>query len=132
MAYCECIGINAQITAPEDTIYKYTCEEIVFLVKNCRRIRQNKPVLFQKIENNTQRAQKVYSKVVLKNAKTHYTEASWWVEDKGIGRPSTFSSLIDKIQERGYVKEDVKGKKIQCVDYELVGDDSPTIQSVTS
>jgi len=27
------------------------------------------------------------------------------LEEKGIGRPSTFSSLIDKIQERGYVKK---------------------------
>jgi DNA topoisomerase-1 len=42
------------------------------------------------------------------------------LEEKGIGRPSTFSSLIDKIQERGYVKkEDIKGKEIMCKDYEL-------------
>ena len=39
---------------------------------------------------------------------------------KGIGRPSTFSSLVDKIQERKYVKkEDIKGKEIVCSDYEL-------------
>jgi DNA topoisomerase-1 len=42
------------------------------------------------------------------------------LEEKGIGRPSTFSSLIDKIQERGYVKkEDIKGKELVCKDYEL-------------
>jgi DNA topoisomerase-1 len=45
------------------------------------------------------------------------------LEEKGIGRPSTFASLLDKIMERGYVKkEDVKGKKINCIDFELTDD----------
>ena len=42
------------------------------------------------------------------------------LEEKGIGRPSTFSSLVDKIQERGYVKkEDIKGRELICTDFEL-------------
>jgi DNA topoisomerase-1 len=46
------------------------------------------------------------------------------LEEKGIGRPSTFASLVDKIQERGYVKkEDVKGIIIDCNDYELEDDE---------
>ena len=46
------------------------------------------------------------------------------LEEKGIGRPSTFSSLVDKIQERGYVKkEDVKGNELICKDYELENDE---------
>jgi DNA topoisomerase-1 len=37
--------------------------------------------------------------------------------------------LIDKIQERGYVKkENVKGKKIKCVDYELVENELAEIE----
>ena len=55
----------------------------------------------------------------------HYTEAKLvqLLERKGIGRPSTFSSLIDKIQERGYVKkEDVKGKEISCKEFTLIDD----------
>jgi len=40
-----------------------------------------------------------------------------------------FSSLIDKIQERGYVKkENVTGKKIKCVDYELEKDELQEIE----
>jgi DNA topoisomerase-1 len=46
------------------------------------------------------------------------------LEKNGIGRPSTFSSLVDKIQERKYVKKtNVKGKKIKCIDYELLEDE---------
>ena len=56
----------------------------------------------------------------LKELKGHYSEAKLVqiLEEKGIGRPSTFSSLIDKIQTRKYVlKQNVKGKKINCIDW---------------
>jgi DNA topoisomerase-1 len=65
---------------------------------------------------------KVYAKVTIKGLKHHYTEARLvqLLEEKGIGRPSTFASLIDKIQERCYIKkEDIKGKEIVCKDFEL-------------
>lgn len=65
---------------------------------------------------------RVCSRVIIKGSKQHYTEARLvqLLEEKGIGRPSTFSSLVDKIQERGYVKkEDIKGKEIICKDYKL-------------
>jgi DNA topoisomerase-1 len=42
------------------------------------------------------------------------------LQEKGIGRPSTFSSIISKIQERKYVKrENIKGKEIEGYDYEF-------------
>ena len=68
---------------------------------------------------------KITSLVSLINTKHHYTEAKLvqLLEDKGIGRPSTFSSLIDKIQDREYVKkQDVDGRKITCINYELEDD----------
>jgi DNA topoisomerase-1 len=73
-------------------------------------------------QNQIIRYKKITSKVTLTNTKSHYTEARLiqLLEEKGIGRPSTFAMLIDKIQERGYVKkEDIKGKEIICADFEL-------------
>ena len=66
---------------------------------------------------------KIISKVAITNKKSHYTEASLIqsLEEKGIGRPSTYSMLVDKIQERNYVKKmDVKGTTIDCKDFEIV------------
>ena len=73
-------------------------------------------------QNQVINYKKITSKVTLTNIKSHYTEARLiqLLEEKGIGRPSTFAMLIDKIQERGYVKkEDVKGKELICTDFEL-------------
>ena len=73
-------------------------------------------------QNQSINYKKITSKVSLINIKSHYTEARLiqLLEEKGIGRPSTFAMLIDKIQERGYVKkEDIKGKELTCVDFEL-------------
>ena len=73
-------------------------------------------------QNQVVHYKKIVSKVTLTNIKSHYTEARLiqLLEEKGIGRPSTFAMLIDKIQERGYVKkEDIKGKELNCTDFEL-------------
>ena len=73
-------------------------------------------------QNSVVSYKKISAKLALKGIKQHYTEARLvqLLEEKGIGRPSTFSSLVDKIQERGYVKkQDIKGKEILCTDFEL-------------
>jgi DNA topoisomerase-1 len=59
-----------------------------------------------------QLALKVQSKIAVHGRHSHYTEASLIkkLEDVGIGRPSTYASLIETIIDRGYVKKtDIDG-----------------------
>ena len=128
-------SISATITAPMEKDYKYSTELAEFPGwKIVRGYDKENPEFhfLQTIKNKAEvKYNKIMAKVSIKDLKSHYTEAKLvqLLEERGIGRPSTFSSLIDKIQERGYVKkEDVKGKKIQCIDYELVGDELSEIE----
>jgi DNA topoisomerase-1 len=120
-------SITANISAPNDMKYNYTSELIDFpgwkIVEN-KFSRENKE--YQYLQTIKKGAiipyKKITSKVTIKGSKLHYTEAKLvqLLEEKGIGRPSTFSSIVDKIQERGYVKkDDIKGKEIVCKDFEL-------------
>ena len=131
MAPAVFFSITASISAFQDTKFTYTSELIDFpgwkivSKKYANEIKpENKEYQYlQQIKQNTEIPyKKMCAKVTIKGSKQHYTEARLvqLLEERGIGRPSTFSSLVDKIQERGYVKkEDVKGKEIVCKDYEL-------------
>ena len=121
-------SITATITAFNSNKFSYTSELINF--PGWQAVAQ-KPSTDNKIyhylqiikQNDLIPFKKMHSKVTIKNIKHHYTEARLvqLLEEKGIGRPSTFSMLVEKIQERGYVKkEDVVGTKITCKDFELV------------
>lgn len=69
--------------------------------------------------------QRVSADVAIHGKKTHFTEASLIkkLEDIGIGRPSTFASLVDTIIERGYVKKgDIEGTNLSIMEYVLEGD----------
>jgi DNA topoisomerase-1 len=130
-------AVKAQIQCYKTLLFQYTSELIAFpgwkIVKNkfstdskefqyLQTIKQNQPIKYNKL----------VSKVTIKNVKMHYTEARLvqLLEEKGIGRPSTFSMLIEKIQERGYVKkEDVKGKTITVKDYELENDEISEVET---
>jgi len=60
---------------------------------------------------------------VTMNAKhSHFSEASLIhkLEHLGIGRPSTFASIVDTIQERDYVKKrDIEGDVVMCREFTL-------------
>ena len=119
-------SITCEITSPNNHLYKYSTEQVVFpgfrIVDGYEK--ENSDFIYlQNIKNGSKlNYKKITSKVSVKDLKTHYTEARLvqLLEKNGIGRPSTYSSLVDKIQERGYVKcDNVTGKNVTCVDFEL-------------
>ena len=126
---------TVRITAPDKHEYSHVLEIPVFLgwkiVGNtlstdgqnevsgmllyCQSIEKTgKPVVYNKIE----------SVITVQHKHSHYTEASLIqkLEDLGIGRPSTFSMLVETIKDRGYVlKMDLPGEKIKCSEFKLIG-----------
>ena len=154
--------LTAVITAPYNHEYHYTAEQIIFpgwkivgknkkptigshdTISESNTINESNSIN----ESNTKHYaylqtiktdlllpyQKIKAIMQLKALKSHYTEARLvqLLEEKGIGRPSTFASLVEKIQERKYVKkENIKGKLINCTDYEI-GDDHQLIKITTA
>jgi DNA topoisomerase-1 len=126
-------SLKTNITSPsEQYSYSYTCEVPHFLgwkIVDYKPTKEEKyyhyllnlkkvePILYKKITVISTMSQKI----------GHYCEARLvqQLEKCGIGRPSTFASLVDKIQDRGYVsKMNVEGVKVLCVDYELEDDGS--------
>ena len=133
MSSAEYFSFTSSISAYNKSKYTHSSETSDFLgwkiVKNKLDKEENNNkeyhYLLQLKQNISLTFKKITSTVTIKNTKQHYTEAKLvqLLEENGIGRPSTFATLIDKIQERGYVKkEDVKGKQIVCKDFELEDD----------
>lgn len=118
------------ITSPyKDIRYEYTTEQVIFpgwlIVQGYEKVNPiynylnylntKKPVKYNKIKSD----------FIIKERKTHYTESKLinLLETKGIGRPSTYSTILSKIQEKGYVsRENIKGINIECNEYELEND----------
>jgi DNA topoisomerase I len=129
-------SITATIDAPKNMHYSHKTELIEFagwkMVEN-KYDTENKDYMYlQTIKPNmVMPYKKIIAEVSIRGNVGHYTEAMLiqLLEEKGIGRPATFASLVDKIQERGYVKkEDVSGKKITCFNYELENEEITEIE----
>jgi DNA topoisomerase-1 len=66
----------------------------------------------------------VKSQISVHGRHSHYTEASLIkkLEDIGIGRPSTYASLVETVIDRGYVKKmDIEGDLYEFMEYVLEG-----------
>jgi DNA topoisomerase-1 len=124
-------SISAKIGAPLDSEFVYKVEQVIFLGWQIVDIKgdsksDKKDNSYQYISSLKQNIalpyKKIDSKFTMNELKSHYTEARLvqLLEEKGIGRPSTFASLVDKIQERKYAeKQNIAGKQIECVDLSL-------------
>lgn len=125
MSDAVCSSVCASITAPTTCEYKYTSEQLIF--EGWKKVKPVKePSDFEYIMSLKQGAvfpfKKITAEIVVRTMKSHYTEAYLvqLLEKRGIGRPSTFSSIVDKNQERKYVvKQHIDGKKIECREYTL-------------
>ena len=136
MSPAEYTSLTTKLSAPDDAFYKYISESCVFagwkIVKGVPKEDGYYNYLLQLKENSIIKYNSVTSKITIKDLKSHFTEAKLvqLLEQKGIGRPSTFSSLVEKIQDRQYVKkENITGKKIKCIDYELIEDELEEIEN---
>lgn len=145
MATAKYVETDVSISAPNESEYRYTIETPTFLgwkkvnEKKDAQFEENQnenaglELYFKSIEQSKQNCQinRVESIIIGKNKHKHYTEASLInkLEALGIGRPSTFASIIETIQERGYVKKmDVEGEKIQCKEFTFM--DNKIIETI--
>tara|TARA_R110002073_G_scaffold14705_1_gene59594 strand:- start:62 stop:2464 length:2403 start_codon:yes stop_codon:yes gene_type:complete len=130
MTNYKCKILEANISCPFEMNYVYNAELSVFLGFKIIEYNKKEHEEMEKIFNYLKSLNEMpidYNKIIVKellyNFKQHYNEAKLvqLLEKKGIGRPSTFASLVEKIQTRGYVKrENIEGKKLLCKHYELV------------
>jgi DNA topoisomerase-1 len=133
MTYSRYNIITCIIKAPEDNEFRYKIENNIFLgweminaiplLNNMKKNDKNVIYYIQNLRiNSLIPYKKIESEFMMKGKKSHLSEALLvnLLEEKGIGRPSTFASLIDKIQFRNYVeKKDIEGMEIKNYNYKL-------------
>ena len=122
------------INSPEEGLYyEYNNEIPTFLgwkvLKNKEKNIQDLPMglslYFKSTNNSNIKCFGINSSVSFKTNDYYYTEHSLInkLESLEIGRPSTYASIVDTIQERKYVeKKDILGEKVEITDYILEND----------
>jgi DNA topoisomerase-1 len=128
MASAQYNSVTAKIVAPINTEFIYKVENPIFLGWQIIENQKDTNNVYQYIttlkQNGAMSFKTIDSKFNISGLKSHYTEARLiqLLEEKGIGRPSTFASLVDKIQERKYVeKQNIVGKELEGNDFSLNG-----------
>ena len=121
-------NLHVSISAPFDLKYQKVFKNILFYgwekVKGydySKEIKEYNSFSLYK-EGKILNYRNIISKCIFTDTSPYYNESSLitQLEKYEIGRPSTFSSLIDKIQERKYViKQDVTFPLIECIEYEM-------------
>jgi DNA topoisomerase-1 len=127
MSYSTYDVITCKIAAPEEREFRYKIENNIFLgweiISDVKRCNNNILFYLQNLMiNSTMSYKKIESEFMMMGKKSHLTEALLvnLLEENGIGRPSTFASLIDKIQFRNYVeKKNIEGIEIKNYNYKL-------------
>jgi DNA topoisomerase-1 len=147
MSAAHCQTITMAISSPVAVSgaaceYRYTAEQVIKpgwkLVAGGYDTEAREYTYFASLATTAAAAmpfKRIMTKCSLRNTKSHYTESGLvqLLEKKGIGRPSTFSSLIDKIQERGYVKlQDVRGKSLECREFTITSDSTQGSKKIES
>jgi len=134
LAPAEVAVASAEFSAYQNHKFRCSAERVVFAgfrvademrnPKERAREREQEEATYQYLMSHKQGVAGVLKKVTatmtLKHSKPHFTEARLiqLLEERGIGRPSTFASLVDKIQDRKYVvKQNVAPKRILCTEF---------------
>ena len=119
--------ITSKISSPiEGSFFVYEATKVVFKGWTALKSDKEQTNYYDYLQNLkpdiTVKYNKLIANVRMRGLQDHYKEAELVkeLETLGIGRPSTFSSLVDKIQERGYVeKTNIDGIKQIVTNYEL-------------
>jgi DNA topoisomerase-1 len=125
-------NIQCQCTGLEEThsySYVYTCQKPIFCgwkaVQGFTNEQLSQHTMMDYLLNIRESSELPCNKIETKisfdlSGAQHYTEARLiqLLEEKEIGRPSTYSAIVDKIKEREYVKkQNVSGQKVECVEH---------------
>ena len=124
--------VPIEISAPYNNKYTYNIEipkqlgwKKIEITKSATTLQEDpsaEKLFFESQKGNVIPYNVIESSCIVGSRHSHYSEASLInkLEELGIGRPSTFASIVETIKERGYVKKgDIPGTKINANKYTL-------------